>query len=494
MFAITKRLLSLALASLTLLGTYNYASAQTRDSIVMTLDSCRNRALHNNKNMQIAREQMQKAKYQKKEAFAAYLPALDLKAGYAYNSRKIALIGEDAMLPTKSFNLEKQAYEYNLVINPLTGKPLTTPDGTPIPSTVAIIPKESMTYDIHNVFFGAITLTQPVFMGGKIVAMNRLTGFAEELAATLYNREAENIVYAVDGSYWQVVSLARKEVLAKSYVALLDTLRSNVVAMISQGVATESDLLQVDVKLNSARVDLVKVTDGLALSRMALNQLTGMPIDTPVKLADENPEVYTFSATQTNGPASANLQDVYDRRADVRALELGVKIRNQQAIVARAEMMPNLAVIGAFEMSNPNMFNGFEKKFAGAFSVGALLSVPLWHWGGNYNKYRAARTDETIARLELEDAKEKIALQVSQAQFRLDESAKTLSMTQTNIANADENVRRATVGYKEGVMTLTNVMEAQTGWLKARSENIDAEIDQRLCRVYLDKVLGILVP
>ena len=494
MFAITKRLLSLALASLTLLGTYNYASAQTRDSIVMTLDSCRNRALHNNKNMQIAREQMQKAKYQKKEAFAAYLPALDLKAGYAYNSRKIALIGEDAMLPTKSFNLEKQAYEYNLVINPMTGKPLTTPDGTPIPSTVAIIPKESMTYDIHNVFFGAITLTQPVFMGGKIVAMNRLTGFAEELAATLYNREAENIVYAVDGSYWQVVSLARKEVLAKSYVALLDTLRSNVVAMIGQGVATESDLLQVDVKLNSARVDLVKVTDGLALSRMALNQLTGMPIDTPVKLADENPEVYTFSATQTNGPASANLQDVYDRRADVRALELGVKIRNQQAIVARAEMMPNLAVIGAFEMSNPNMFNGFEKKFAGAFSVGALLSVPLWHWGGNYNKYRAARTDETIARLELEDAKEKIALQVSQAQFRLDESAKTLSMTQTNIANADENVRRATVGYKEGVMTLTNVMEAQTGWLKARSENIDAEIDQRLCRVYLDKVLGILVP
>ena len=240
MFAITKRLLSLAFASLTLLGSYNYASAQTRDSIVMTLDSCRNRALHNNKNMQIAREQMQKAKYQKKEAFAAYLPALDLKAGYAYNSRKIALIGEDAMLPTKSFNLEKQAYEYNLVINPMTGKPLTTPDGTPIPSTVAIIPKESMTYDIHNVFFGAITLTQPVFMGGKIVAMNRLTGFAEELAATLYNREAENIVYAVDGSYWQVVSLARKEVLAKSYVALLDTLRSNVVAMIGQGIATES--------------------------------------------------------------------------------------------------------------------------------------------------------------------------------------------------------------------------------------------------------------
>ena len=396
------------------------------------------------------------------------------------------------MLPTKTFNLEKQQYVDNVVINPMTGKPLTLPDGTPIPSTVAVIPKEALTFDIKNVFFGAITLTQPVFMGGKIVAMNKLTGFAEQLAATLYNREAENIVYAIDGSYWQVVSLARKEELAKSYVALLDTLRNDVVAMINQGVATESDLLQVDVKLNSARVDLVKVTDGVALSRMALNQMAGLPINQPVTLADENPEVFAKNV-KTDAPLTS-MEDVYDRRADVRALELGIKIRHQQANVAMSSMMPNLVLIGSYEFSNPNMFNGFEKKFAGMFSVGAMLKIPIWHWGGNYNKYRAAQVDENIAVLELEDAKEKIALQVSQAQYRLDESNKTLEMTESNIANADENLRRATIGYNEGVMTLTNVMEAQTGWLKARSENIDAEIDQRLCRVYLDKVLGNLVP
>ena len=449
-------------------------------------------ALRNNKLMRIARENQRKAEYQKKEAFAAYLPAFDFTGGYAYNSRNLSILSGDQMLPTKTFNLEKQQYVDNVVINPMTGKPLTLPDGTPIPSTVAVIPKEALTFDIKNVFFGAITLTQPVFMGGKIVAMNKLTGFAEQLAATLYNREAENIVYAIDGSYWQVVSLARKEELAKSYVALLDTLRNDVVAMINQGVATESDLLQVDVKLNSARVDLVKVTDGVALSRMALNQMAGLPINQPVTLADENPEVFAKNV-KTDAPLTS-MEDVYDRRADVRALELGIKIRHQQANVAMSSMMPNLVLIGSYEFSNPNMFNGFEKKFSGMFSVGAMLKIPIWHWGGNYNKYRAAQVDENIAVLELEDAKEKIALQVSQAQYRLDESNKTLEMTESNIANADENLRRATIGYNEGVMTLTNVMEAQTGWLKARSENIDAEIDQRLCRVYLDKVLGNLVP
>ncbi len=51
-----------------------------------------------------------------------------------------------------------------------------------------------MTYDIHNVFFGAITLTQPIFMGGKIVALNKLTKAAEIAAKELGNAETENVI------------------------------------------------------------------------------------------------------------------------------------------------------------------------------------------------------------------------------------------------------------------------------------------------------------
>lgn len=116
-----------------------------------------------------------------------------------------------------------------------------------------------MSFDMHNVFFGAVTLTQPIFMGGKIVAMNKITGYAEELAKSMHENGAQDIIYAVDAAYWQVVSLNAKKKLAVSYVALLDTLHRNVQAMIDQGVATRSDLLTVDVKLNAANVDLVKV-------------------------------------------------------------------------------------------------------------------------------------------------------------------------------------------------------------------------------------------
>lgn len=95
-------------------------------------------------------------------------------------------------------------------------------------------------------------------MGGKIVAMNKITGYAEKLATAMHDNAAQDIVYAVDAAYWHVVSLKAKQKLAVSYVNLLDTLSRNVRLMVEQGVATKRDQLTVDVKLNSAQVDLTK--------------------------------------------------------------------------------------------------------------------------------------------------------------------------------------------------------------------------------------------
>ncbi len=431
------------------------------------------------------------AHYQNREAFAAYLPSIDFAGGYMYNQKELSIFSSDQLLPTKTFNLEKQTYEFNLVKNPVTGEPIKGPDGQYIPETVALIPKEAMTYNIHNVFFGAVTLTQPVFMGGKIVAMNKLTKFAENLAKEMRSNEAENIIYAVDAAYWQVVSLKAKKRLADSYVALLDTLRANVNAMVEQGVATRSDLLTVEVKLNQSQVDQTKVDNGLVLSRMALAQVCGLPVHTQMTLQDEDSED-AWECGTTPPANSYDMEEVYARRPDLKALELGVKIYGQQANVAKASMMPNLAVIGSYSFSNPNMFDGFRRRFDGAFSVGAMLTVPIWHWGGNYNKYRAAKAQTRIAALELEDAREMVDLQVSQSAFKAQEAIKTFSTTESNLAKADENLRQANLGFREGVMTVDNVMEAQTAWLKANSENIDAMIDVHLCDVYLSKVLGTL--
>lgn len=454
-----------------------------------SLDSCRAMALSNNKELMVKAERVRQAGYQRKQAFAAYLPALDFAGGYTYNQKKLSLFDSDQLLPTKSFNLATQSYEFNVVTNPITHQPVTTPDGTPIPSEVALIPKEAMEFDIHNVFFGAVTLTQPIYMGGKIVAMNRLAKIQEEANRMLQENESQNVIYAVDAAYWTVVSLNAKHRLAKSYVNLLDTLDRNVKLMLDQGVATRSDLLSVDVKLNEANVDLLKVENGLSLSRMALAQICGLPVHSDINVADEGVAQAIPSAEIAT---RYNMEEVYSRRPDLRALEMASEATVQQKRVALSEMLPNIALIGSYSFTNPNMFDGFKNRFGGAFSVGVMVKIPLWHWGGNYNGYRAARSAETISKIQVADAREKIDLQVSQAAYKAQEAVKTYLATESNLAKAQENLRTATLGFREGVITTDDVMAAQTAWLKAHSENIDAMIDVKLCDVYLSKVLGTL--
>lgn len=451
------------------------------------LDSCRNMALRNNKAILIANEKVTAASYQRSEAKAAYLPSIDFEGSYLYNQKNLSLIEEDAMLPVKTFNPATGSYDFSIVTDP-TGKPVTV-GGQYVPKEVALLPKSALTYDIHNVFAGALTLTQPVFFGGKIKAMNDITKYAEDLAKTLRNKAAEDVVYQVDAAYWQVVSLRAKQDLAESYVQLLDTLNSNVNAMVRQGIATKADALSVAVKLNEANVDLTKVKNGLSLSRMLLAQLCGLPSSTQMTLADEGKQQLDETAMPAN---SYNLDEVYARRQDVNALQLGVKIYEKKAKVAMSSMMPQLAVIGAYSVTNPNSFNGFKNKFGGAFSVGAVLKIPLWHWGGNYNKYRAARSEAVIKNIELADVRDKIELQVNQASFKAQEAVKTRMATQSNLDKANENLRIAKLGFKEGVMPVDNVMAAHTAWLKANSEAIDAQIDVQLCNVYLSKVLGTM--
>lgn len=452
----------------------------------VSLDSCRHMALRNNKDLLIAKEKINQANYQKKEALAAYFPQIDVTAGYMYNSEEISMFSEDQLLPIKTFNSATGGYEFNLVTHPGTGKPIIGPNGKPIPSAVALIPKEAMTFDIHNVFGGAVTIKQPIFMGGKIVAMNKITRYAEQIAKDMHDKKVEDIIYNVDAAYWQVVSLSAKHELASSYVALLDTLYRNIEAVKNEGMATKSEVLSVAVKLNSAQVDLARVENGLALSRMALNQICGLHAEEVYKLADEGKtmEISELVASQYN------MADVYARRKDVHALQTAVKVYEQKQNVALAGMLPNIAVVGSYSMTNPNLFNGFSKKLDGMFSVGAMITIPICHSGGRYHKYRAAESEKIIKQYELQDAMEKIELQVSQASFKVQESVKRYNMTKLNIDNAVENLRQAELGFKEGMLTADDVMKAQTAWLKAGSEVVDAGVEVQLCKMYLSKVLG----
>ena len=343
--------------------------------------------------------------------------------------------------------------------------------------------------DIQDVWLGNVSLVQPVFMGGKIIAYNQITKYAKELAQSMNDLKLQDVIYKTDEAYWQVVSLVNKKKLADSYVSLLRKMDTDVQALIEEGVATQVDGMSVRVKLNQAEMAQTKVDNGLALSRMALAQLCGLPLEESLALADENIESLPES---TSSSGSFSVEEAFINRQELKSLDYAVRIYKKKEKIALAEHLPSVALTANYLVTNPNSFNGFKNDFGGMFNVGVAVQVPISGWWEGTYKRNAARAETHIKQLELDDAKEKIELQVNQSVYKVNEAGKKLTASSRNKEKAEENLRHATIGFEEGVIPALNLMEAQTAWVEAQSDLIDAQIEVKLTDVYLSKALGRL--
>lgn len=465
-----KKLLGILLLC-TVFGT---AHSQT----VLNLDSCRAMALRNNKELRIAQEKTKSAYYERKAAFTNYLPKLSASGTYMHNTRELSLLSDE-----QKSTLNNIGTNLTTAIPPLQALGLEN-----MLNSLGGSITDALYTNTRNVYAGAITLTQPIFMGGKIRAYNQITKFAEKLSRAQENASTQEIILNTDEAYWQVVSLANKKRLAESFLELVKKLDSDVDKMIREGVATKADGLSVKVKVNEAEMTLTKVNDGLNLSKMLLCQLCGIDLSTPIQLADENIESLPLPLKNTE----ANLEQALSNRPEIISLELANKIYHQKVNLARSEFLPTVALTGNYIITNPSVFNSFENKFRGMWNVGVIVSIPIFHWGEGIYKVKSAQAQAQATRYQLDEAKEKIELQVNQCAFKVNEASHKLTMAEKNMEKAEENLRYANLGFKEGVIPTSNVLEAQTAWLSAQSEKIDAQIDVKLTEVYLKKAIGEL--
>ncbi len=464
---------------------------------VLNLDSCRALALRNNKQMSISRVKQDVAANMRRSARTKYLPHLNALGAYMHTSKEISILNDDM-----------KAALNGGIANELTGgiKSAFGPIIQTLPAEMQQKFAQDMTQiaglmnaggeyltnalrtDTRDIFAGSIMLTQPVFMGGAIIAMNKLADEGEKLAANSAEANRQSTLYSIDQAYWQVVSLRHKQKLAQAYLDLVKKLDGDVKKMIKEGVATRSQGLSVSVKVNEAEMTLTKVNDGLILSKMLLCQLCGIPVNEQVSLTDEESENLEI----TDVTPQLDMEMVAETRPELKMLRNVVDMSKQATNILKAGNLPMVALTGGYSVTNPNLYNGFQKKFAGVWNVGVMVRVPIWNWGDVAYKVRASKGATTIASLELEEAREKIELQVNQSAFKVNEAAKKLDMAKASTERADENLRTANLGFREGVISSTTVMEAQTAWLQAQSQKIDAEIDMKLSQVNLQKALGVM--
>ncbi len=508
-------------------------TVQLNAQTTLTLEDCRDMAVQNSKELDQARIDREMAGYDKKIALANYFPNISATGAYMYNNRDIALISDSqsqllrnagtlvqGQLDAAAGNAVTQlGTAMNQKMTQLMTAIQTNPAlaaeymGSPMwqtvlqmlqgmdPSSLAgLVPNiadpinaigadidKTLHPDLHNVWVGAITVEQPLFAGGKIVYSNQMASLAENLADAKYDMKYADVLLDVDQAYWQIVSIAAKKKLAQSYSELLHQMQADVQHAIQAGVATESDALQVQVKANEADMLYTKSSNGLELAKMLLCKRIGLPLDTEIVLADEDLDVIPIPARTEE----KSLEDIYASRPETRSLSLAKEIYDRKAKVVRADMLPTVALVGNYLISNPNAYNGIQNTWQGGmFSVGVMVRVPICHGGENMYKYRKAKAEARQYTDQYDDATGLIDLQVAQQRKLCGEALEKLTMAENNLASAEENLRKASVGYEAGVIETNTVLGAQTAWLSAHSEYIDAGIELQMAAASLQKAEG----
>jgi len=475
-------------------------SVQIQAQKVLQLEDCRQMALVHNKSLQMVQESVKAAKQLKEAAFTQFLPNFSANGAYTRNEKNLSLLSEDANLPVYNMNANGTPNYANSWNN--NWKQVAANTYAPVDAAgnvfdpkvnpekiqwknYALLPKSAMEFDVQNVFAGSIGFVQPIFMGGKIKELYNIAKYGENLAQAQQESKMTELLLEVDEAYWRVVSLENKVKLAKEYRNLIARVDSNVTDMITEGVATKAEELKVRVKLNEADITMTKAEDGLNLSRMALNQLCGIALDDVYTLADQDLAAETITRL-------IPIDQALNNRPEIKQLMQMENIAKSNEKIMVSRFLPNIVLSGNYLVTNPNSFDGYKNQFGGMYSIGVVANIPLFHFGDKVHTLNAAKSQHKIATLQLEETKEKMQLQIKQSSYKVAESLKKKTSTEHNVEQAEENLRYATEGFTEGVITSTDLLGAQTAWLSAKSEYIDANIDVKLTNLYLAKSLGTL--
>lgn len=472
------------------------AALNTMAQQLLTLEDCHRLALESNKNIKISQEKVAAAADLQRMAFWEMMPRLSANGTYNWNQKSIQLLSDEQqdrinhlgsnMVDEFASNLSTTGQTLAGLFPQLAETLRQDLQNSSLSNTLNHIGQDitsATQLDLTNVYAGAVSVTQPVFMGGKLVELYKTARAASEMAELSASKEQDEILLKVDEAYWRVISVQKKQQLAQQYCDLLDTMYHNVLVLQEAEMATEADITKVRVKLNEAQMSLAKANSGFALSKMLLCQMCGLD------LMGDFEVVETVDLEGHQSLQSIDMADVYANRSELKMLQKGGEIASSGVRIAAAGLLPNLMVTGSYVVTNPSMFNGVSNEFGSMFTVGAVLNVPICHPTAVCS-VKAAKHKRNEVRYQLQQAQEMIALQVSKLNFELAVANSKLTQAQSNLANAEENLHMAQESFAAGVISSSDLMAAQTAWLSASSELLDAGIEVQMDYLYLNQALG----
>ena len=421
---------------LTVPSLINTSLAQT-----ISLDSCKQLALQNNRRIKDAELQIRASDQQKKEVFTNFFPKVSVTA--------FAMRSVDYLLKLETPTMNLPVWD---------GK---NPAQLMNPTQFAYFPALSIgLLDYMNT--AAVTVAMPVYAGGRIRRGYKLARLGEEVNVYRKEMTRDDVLARTEELFWTLQSLSEKEKTIRSYQHLLDSLYRDVSNYSSAGLAQMNDVLKVQLKQNELKTNMLKLKNGVNLTRRALCQHIGLAYDSSlVFLAPADPQ---SAAVLFQDP-----EQLVKNRSEYHLLNKVVEVKQVQKKLAAGEYMPSLSVVGA----------GFTYDLMNKTTNNALgmvsLSVPITDWWAGSHKIKKQQIEVEQAESSLLENTELLVLQIRQAANEVEETRFQVSVSQLSVEQSIENLRISQDNYKAGVIGISDLLEAQAVAQQAKDNLIDAQ-------------------
>ena len=350
---------------------------------------------------------------------------------------------------------------------------------------------------MKGTYMAGVMLTQPIYAGGKILTGKKMAEAGESAAGEQLRAAKASVIYDADNAYWTYVAVLQKQEMMNVLAAQLDTLFSQIGVASSAGMATGADLLTVKAKRSEVEYQVRKVANGVALCKMALCRVVGVPFDTEIAVEDVAvPEEFTRIET-----GNVSVAD----RPEMKLLETGLEVSRLKVRMTRGDYLPTLALVGGYcafgNMKMKTMVDSgggnyvpYTQKIGQDMGVAMVsLNIPIFKWGQGYNKVRKAKLDVDNAALDLQKNSRLLELQANQAAFNLSDSYNLIAAAKDGKAQADENLRVTENRYHASMCPLSDYLDAQFQWQQARSNLIEAFTQSRIAETDYLMATGALV-
>ena len=471
-----KRRYLFALISLLFLP-FSYLQLKAQDPL--SLRECVEIALQSNKDIQAAWHQQQKYVYEMKALRANFYPSISASFTGLYSSLE----------KSRTFNVSTPAGQF--IADRLQQRMpwLITPEWrNQIASSLAaeLAPlNPTIDYRVGTVLVGNVNLTQPIFMGGKIMTGYEMGKLGVRMAELGEKLTREETIVAVQEAYLLMAKAKELQKVAIQYDSLLVQLSHDVESAKRHGMASGNDLMKVQVKKTDARLKVTQAFNGVRLARMNLCQVMVLDLDEPIDI-EEN----TLEETDYLADPFATTAD----RTEARLLEMKTRLAEHQVKLERAAMLPEIGV-----SLNGTLLDGMhlmgEKLLDQDLVLNAAISVkiPIFSGGKTRNKILAAKEELARQQLEEKSLREKMNLDLRKRADELEEAGLDLQMKRQNLLQSEENLRISRKAYEVGNQTLSDLLTAQLLWQQGFADFVEAKFEQNIKYVMWQKAAGKIV-